>query len=217
MWILKFAFLCSLFHSTSPVLSCFSSFLPYHPLIPFIHSVLSFPPLLSLSFFEQHILVSQKGLGSFAYKLGSLQIVTSTAAQWSESLEHSQFYIETISSGPGCTTPPLMEMSHRQPFLSPITCHWACKIHSWHSHCSSIRLNGPSCVALSFRKMMSVIVKATFKSGVGEKIMPLFFTLLLAFHLVLIVMHDWLDWRNKLSLRCFGGASRPSYSNYHCW
>ncbi len=32
----------------------------------------------------------------------------------------------------------------------------ACKIHSWHSHCSSVRLNGPSCVALSFRRMMSV-------------------------------------------------------------
>jgi len=38
---------------------------------------------------------------------------------------------------------------------------------------------------------LRVIVKATFKSGVGEKIVPLFFTLLLAFHLVLIlVMHD---------------------------
>lgn len=206
MWIFKFAFLCSLFHSTSPVLSSFSSFSSLSSFDPF-HSPRSLFSSLAFSLFEQHILVSQKGLGSFAYKLGSLQIVTSTAAQWSESLEHSQFYIETISSGPGCTTPPLMEMSHRQPFLSPITCHWACKIHSWHSHCSSVRLNGPSCVALSFRKMMSVIVKATFKSGVGEKIMSLFFTLLLAFHLVLIVMHDWLDWRKKkLSLQSFGGA-----------
>lgn len=168
VWILKFAFLSFLFHSASTVLSRFTSFPSLSSFDPF-HSV-PFPLSLSLSFFEQHITpVSQKGLGSFAYKLGWLQIVTSTAAQWSESLEHSQSYTETISSGPGCTTPPLMEMSHRQPFLSPITRHWACKIHSWHSHCSSVRLNGPSCVALSFRKMMSVIVKATFKSGVGEK------------------------------------------------
>lgn len=191
-------------------------------LFDLFHSLSS--PFPSLFLWTTHYPVSRKGLGSFAYKLGSLEIVTSTAAQWSESLEHSQFYTETISSGPGCTTPPLMEMSHRQAFLSPITRHWTCKIHSWHSHCSSVWLNGPSCVALSFRKRMSGIVRATLKSRVGEKLCHYSLHCFFSFFCFPSGNHcharsTWLTEQTLTSvLFCFGGIfafSFPCYSNYY--
>jgi len=187
----------SLFFAHLPILSCFSIFC-FHIIL----WSLSFTPFsLSLPCFATYYPCESKGIWLLCIQtwIAPNRYIYSSTMIWVTGAQPVLHWNNQLWAR--MHTPPLMEMSHRQSFLSPITCHWACKIHSWRSHCSSVRLNGPSCVALSFRKMMSVIVKATFKSGVGEKIVPLFFTLLLAFHLVLIlVMHDWLDWRNKLSL-----------------
>lgn len=91
---------------------------------------------------EQHITqVCRRGSSGFAYGFDLLQIVTSIAPHWCESLERSQSSAQTMRM---CSA-----MSRRQPFWLFVTWQWACKIHSRHSHCSSLKLNGATCVGLS--------------------------------------------------------------------
>lgn len=94
----------------------------------------------------------------------------------------------------GCAVPSLLEMSPRQPFWLFFTWHWACKIHSWHSHCSSLKLNGPTCVYLSW-KDDSCKCSNNIHVTIWWETRLLFFTSFLGFHLLSVVKADrlWME------------------------